>query len=164
MLPLPSIHPYLAFPLRGRCHGVTDEVFPRIMLRRLTISLFPPHLSRCAQHLPLKGKTWNDRAAGFRFPHAACGISRCAPRNISRPWTYRSRGISPYRASGTPASRARSAYRVFEHIALRSAQHIATALAVIPVTFPHFFSCSHCKKSNLPKIPLFSTLFDSFSR
>ena len=55
------------------------------MLRRSTISFFPPHLSRCAQHLPLKGKTWNVRAAGFRSPHAACGISR----NISRPWTYR---------------------------------------------------------------------------
>ena len=36
----------------------------------------------------------------IRFPvHAACGISRCAPRNISRPWTYRAR--SAYRVRRT---------------------------------------------------------------
>ena len=38
----------------------------------------------------------NVRAAGFRSPQAACGISRCAPRNISRPWTYRAQRFSTY--------------------------------------------------------------------
>ena len=156
VLPLPSIHPYLAFPLRGRCHGVTDEVFPRIMLRRFTISTYstsfvslrstsspqgedlerprgscsepPPsgevarsdgrgerlvYFSLRATSVPASRDTSpvgeateehrerNVRAAGFRSSHAACGISRCAPRNISRPWTYR----------------ALAAYRVFGHIA-----------------------------------------------
>ena len=63
--------PFQVFPLRGRCHGVTDEVVFGSKQIEITVGLFLLHLIRRKRHLPLK-----EKATGVRL---RAGNVKCCP-------------------------------------------------------------------------------------